>query len=394
MTPIHVVQIQPDQIGQLIAALQGQQAMIILPAAVGQQDQFPLIQPDFPPSGQPPAAEASVTESVALNTETMFAMWLEHCRTERKSKTTTISCYARTLQNHIIPELGGKEAGAHTEESIRAFLFNKEENGRLDGQGGLSETSIMDIFNILRNAFRWAEQKGLIPANPMKNLRLPKLKKSSMRVLFEEEQVLLEDRLSDEAHVLRMAVWLSLYLGVRIGEVSGLRWGDVNLTQHSIHVRRTLERMQIVEDGVPTGKTRIEIGPPKSEKSNRVIPCQDFLWDLLMQYRASFPATELTPGAYIIHQKDGKYYEPRAIQKYFTKLTHTLRIQDANFHCLRHTFATRALERSMDYKTLSELLGHSSIEMTMHYAHTLCVLKRREMKKLARVSPEPTKYAS
>lgn len=396
MTPYNIIQLQPGQLDQLMAALQTQQAMIILPAAAGAEDLAGQLQnlraTVLPPVAPPLQTVDPAPAASGVTMEIIISQWLEACSTDRKIKPQSVSCYASTAQNHIVPELGGVDAAAVTEEEIKAFLERKAAAGRLDGRGGLSEKSVLDIFNILRNALRWADQKGLIPSNPMRNLKQPKLKKTDMRVLFEEEQVRMEDCLSQEVHVLRIAVWLSLYLGMRIGEVSGVRWGDVNFRQRSVHVCRTLERMQIIENGVTTGKTRIEIGPPKSEKSDRLIPCQDFLWDMLMEYKASFPASELTPDSYIIHQKSGKYYEPRAIQKYFAKLCRTAGINDANFHCLRHTFATRALERSMDYKTLSELLGHASIEVTMEYAHALSALKRQEMKKMERVSTEPNKY--
>ena len=395
MAPYNIIQLEPGQLDQLMAALQTRQAMIILPAAVGAEylaGQLQNTQANVLPITPPPRTAAPAPTALETTVETIISRWLEACSTDRKIKPQSISCYAGTAQNHILPELGAIDARVITEEEIKAFLERKASSGRLDGRGGLSEKSVLDIFNILRNALRWADQKELIPSNPMRNLKQPKLKKTDMRMLFEEEQVRMEDCLSQEGHVLRIAVWLSLYLGMRVGEVSGVRWGDVNFRQRSFHVCRTQEPKQDVEHGVPTGRTRIEIGTPKSEKSDRLIPCQDFLWDMLMEYKAGFPASELTPDSYIVHQKSGKYYEPRAIQKYFAKLCRLAGIKDANFHCLRHTFATRALERAMDYKTLSELLGHASIEVTMEYAHALSALKRQEMKKMERVSTEPTKY--
>lgn len=347
---------------------------------------FPISAPSQPQAAGGPAAGA------------YFADWLARRKRERRTrggakvKEGTLSSYSHLIYQHLIPGLGGIPLAGLTTETLQAYLDEKLLGGRLDGRGGLSAKTVRDIYQVLNHALDDAVWDRLIPANPCARLALDALPEQDMRVLVEGEQLRLEDQLTEETHPARIGVWLSLYLGLRIGEVSAGGWDCLEERTRRFHVSRTLERIKILdEDGKPTGKTRIYVGPAKSSKSDRYIPIPDFLWDMLMAYKRSLPPAETAPGQFLIHQPGGKYYEPRAIQRYFAFLTRRAGIEDANYHSLRHTFATRALERNVEIKTLSEILGHSDIKTTMRYAHSLDTLKRREMGKMERLSTDESK---
>lgn len=321
-----------------------------------------------------------------MTLEALLSRWLLRCEQDKNVKATTVSCYAQTVYRQIIPGLGHCFVSEVTDEKLEEFLAEKRETGRLDGRGGLSSKSVLGIYQIILDAVRWGVREGLVPANPILGKASPKARLADMRVLTEDEQIRLEDALSEEEHVLAVAVWLSLYLGPRVGEVCACQWRHLDYHRHRLHICGTLQRMQVLEGGRPTGRTTIQIGPPKSAKGNRWLPMQDFLWDILMKHQVRFPAMEAEPDQFILHQPGGKFFEPRSVQRYFAKVCRKAGVADANYHCLRHTFATRALECGMDYKTLSELLGHANLEITMRYVHALDVMKQREIKKLNRIS--------
>ena len=128
-------------------------------------------------------------------------------------------------------------------------------------------------------------------------------------------------------------------------------------------------------------KTKLVFLPPKSVSSIREIPLPGFMMRKLWNYKQS----QFNMSKYVIHN-NGKVIEPRNYQYYFKRLLKQAKIEPANFHTLRHTFATRALEIGFDVKTLSELLGHSSATITLNkYAHSLDEHKRSRMEMLSAI---------
>ena len=151
---------------------------------------------------------------------------------------------------------------------------------------------------------------------------------------------------------------------MRIGELCALKWEDIDLEASVLTVNGTQTR----------SKDGIEITEPKSKTSKREIPIPDFLTEKLKS----------------IYKNDGYVltsaslpFDVRTYRRHFKKLLKTASLPDIKFHSLRHSFATRALEVGMDYKTLSEILGHSSVGITLDlYAHSLKEHKINQMKKL------------
>lgn len=163
-----------------------------------------------------------------------------------------------------------------------------------------------------------------------------------------------------------MAILFGLYTGCRLGEICGLKWEDIDFKHKEFHVRRTAQRIY----AEPGGKTVLSELAPKSSMSERCIPMTDTLVDLLSQLDMSH--------AYVFG-KD-KPLEPRTLQQHFHTLLQDAGLPSHNFHVLRHTFATNCIESRMDIKTLSELLGHADIKITLErYVHPTMESKRRQM---------------
>ena len=172
---------------------------------------------------------------------------------------------------------------------------------------------------------------------------------------------------------------LRLYTGLRIGELCGLKWEDIDFNNKILKVRRTMQRVRNFEGG--ENKTEIALLSPKTKSSRRDIPLPTFLIELLK--RRYIEESALFSKLEFVISREGKYIEPRSVQYHFNKLLDEAKVETSNFHALRHTFAVRALESQFDIQTLSELLGHKSAAVTLaHYAHSLIEHKRNSMESL------------
>ena len=168
----------------------------------------------------------------------------------------------------------------------------------------------------------------------------------------------------------------ALYTGIRIGELCALQWEDVSLQSATLKVQKTLQRIQDTTKGA-SSKTKIVITEPKSKCSIRDIPIPKFLVEIARHFSDS-------PKAYILTGDKLKYTEPRTVQNHFKKYIDSCGIERANFHALRHTFATRCIELGFEIKSLSEILGHANVNITLNrYVHSSFDLKSANMNKLA-----------
>ena len=165
-----------------------------------------------------------------------------------------------------------------------------------------------------------------------------------------------------------LPVLLSLYTGMRLGEVCALKWQDIDWKKRTVAVRRTAQR---VAHALPSAheSTFLMVGTPKSRRSRRVLPIPDFLISKLRE--AFFAAGSLSPETFIFG-KGARAAEPRTLQRRFSRLLHSVGLTGVHFHTLRHSFATRLMELGVDIQTISALLGHESARTTLDfYGHSL-----------------------
>lgn len=300
-----------------------------------------------------------------------LAEWMDHWMESEllgSIKESSWQAYRNQLDRHILPVLGDFMLTQLTPKVIHDFVENLEASGLASG-------TIRGIYRLLAAAMRFALDEGVIRKIPCRRIRVQRKESIEQRVLSRSEQ----DKLRKTAVGSRdLPALLSLYTGMRLGEVCALKWSDIDWEKGTITVRRTVQRMARTDGSGGGGKTMLMIGTPKSIRSHRVLPVPEFIFDLLKEKLCQSAQSDYVFGI------AGRAADPRTIQRRFHRMTDRLGIAGAHFHTLRHSFATRLLELGVDIKTVSALLGHGSARTTLDfYAHSLIEQQRSAVALLA-----------
>lgn len=292
-------------------------------------------------------------------------------------KESTYSKYVFGIHRHIEPELGKLYVQDLNSDTIAYFTRNKLTNGKLSGKGGLSPKTVADLLSIIKLALDFGCQREygcpehIVIHNPRQVL-------PDIQVLKQTEQERLEHYILEHSNPECIGILLSLYTGLRIGEVCALRWGDIHFEDKILCIQRTIMRIQNVSTDAEQ-KTKIVIGSPKTGSSKRQIPIPEFICSLLWSQRKN-PSDYLLTGTQ-------HYLEPRNYYLKYKKVMQKCGISQYNYHALRHTFATRCVENGFDIKSLSEILGHADVSTTLRrYIHPSMNLKRQQMERLQTVT--------
>lgn len=304
--------------------------------------------------------------SVILN------MWLGS-RFFHQKESTKLK-YRNIIDRHIIPQLGGADIAALDDVAVNKFLADKRESGRLDGSGGLSNSYIKTMAIIISSAMNYAAEKGL--RSPLSaKIQKPVTVRREISVLSEEAQKKIENRLKHSASLSALGILIALNTGLRIGEICALKWEDIDVEAGVIHVRHSIVRISS-QDSASDCKTRLIVADPKTKTSRRDIPINTKLLDIISL------AAPLSESDFVVSDGAG-FVSPRTFEYRFHRILKQYGLQDVNFHALRHTFATRCVEKNVDIKTLSEVLGHSNVSITLNtYVHPSFESKRKQMEKL------------
>lgn len=288
-------------------------------------------------------------------------------------KKSTYTRYFDTLELHILPLLGGYKICRLSLDDVERFANEKLKSGRVDGGGGLSPKTVRDQLSIIKAVMDYAKSQKYI--GETFSLTYPKHQQQEMRVLSKQEQASLEEVLTDNMDTYKLGVLVCLYTGLRLGEVCALQWQDIAISHQVLSVRKTIQRIK--NQDVDGSKTKVIIDAPKSKCSLRQIPLPDFL----VEHPNRFYKNK---DAFVLSGVENRPAELRTLQNHFKQYTSLSAIETVNFHTLRHTFATRCVEAGVDIKSLSEILGHSNVNITLNrYVHSSLDQKRECVNRLA-----------
>ena len=315
----------------------------------------------------------SIAARMAAEADKPFSVycdeWLQ--LTKSRLKESSYIKYSAVIDGHIKRRLGGCRPRSLTQSTINGFSM------ALTEKDGLSPKTARDILTVLKSVLIYAGKQfpGQFPAV---EIVFPREIRREARVLTRPEQVRFMEYLLTNMDAGRFGVLLAMLTGLRIGELCALRWDAVSLSDNTIRVEETMQRLK--DEECRGGKrTKIIVTAPKSGTSMRVIPMTEFAAALCAQMIVVDRRAFVLTGS-------RRFIEPRTVQYRLRRYLRECGIEDAHFHTLRHTFATRCVEVGFELKSLSEILGHSSTAITLNrYVHSSIELKRDNMFKLSDV---------
>ncbi len=291
-------------------------------------------------------------ESEINTIECLSQIWMRDKK--ERVKPSTYANYESIIMKHI-EGVFEKNLKQITKKDIYSFvesLAKKE----------LQASTIRSITDVLRYILRKGSQMGIIE-NEIAECCIYRSGRNTVRVCSGDDREKIEQILFSIDNLFATGILLMLSTGIRVGELCGIRWEDINFEEKTFRIIRTIQRIKNDGNEREKGKTYIHIGIPKTETSLRAIPIPTKLYSLLQKYK-SLPSHYLLTGS-------SSCMEPRNVQKRFETILRRNQITHYNLHSLRHGFASTAIEKGIDCKTVSSILGHSSTKITLDlYVHS------------------------
>lgn len=268
-------------------------------------------------------------------------------------KKSSYSAYLLLIENHLLPTFG--EQISVEESEVQEFVFKKLEEG-------LSQKTIKDILIVLKMILKFGVKNKLFEYQQF-DVQFPTERENpGIEILSRTNQKKIMNYAQEHFTFKNLGIYICLSAGIRIGEICALTWEDINTDTGIISIRKTIQRIYIVED--KKRHTELILDTPKTKNSIREIPMSRNLQKMLK------PIKKVVNESFYVLTNEAKPTEPRTYRNYYKKLMKELDIPDLKFHGLRHSFATRCIESNCDYKTVSVILGHSNISTTLNlYVH-------------------------
>lgn len=301
----------------------------------------------------------------------ILLLWLKS--NQIKVKKSTEAKYMYMIERHIKPQLGSKRISSLSAPVINGFLFDKMNNGRIDGKGGLSASYVKTMAIIIASALKFAANEGYGQL-PKGDIIKPPTTSRGIQILSLTAQQQFERAVINSIDETKAGIFIALYTGIRIGELCALAWEDIDLDSKIIHIRHTVSRIR-ANNGDST-HTELIIDDPKTKAAVRDIPISQILLPVLEKMK------QQSTSKYVISNRPN-FVSTRTFDYRYKKALLDLGIPQINFHALRHTFATRCIEVGMDIKSVSQILGHSNAAITLNtYVHPSIEIIRIQLQKL------------
>ena len=303
--------------------------------------------------------------------ETKFSKIVALWKEDKKQyvKRSTFAAYTLLIENHILPTFG--EMALVEEQDVQTFVFRKLNEG-------LSHKTIKDILIVLKMILRFGAKNQMTEYRQI-DIKFPTERdKHSIDILNRSHQKQIMEYIRLHFTFKNLGIYICLSAGMRIGEICALTWDDLDVENGIIHVRKTIQRIYVIEEHRKS--TEVILDTPKTKNSIREIPMTK---NLLKMIR---PIKKIVNGNFYVLTNEPKPTEPRTYRNYYKQFMQSLGLPLMKFHGLRHSFATRCIESKCDYKTVSVLLGHSNISTTLNlYVHPNLEQKKRCMEQMSRL---------
>ncbi len=249
------------------------------------------------------------TSAPTMSIQELSSEWM--LTVQNRIKESTASNYRMKLEKHILPALGDKNCNMITAKDIYSFINRKTSDG-------LSARYVADIIVLLKSIYRYASREYAIH-NVLDGIVLPNKNNTEVRMLTHEQKQILSAYLKREHSLDSLGVALSLYTGIRIGELCALQWKDIDLTNAALTIRKTIQRIQVFGD---KNKTKLVITEPKSVNSLRTIPIPNHLIQMVKEYVDK-------PSAFVL-SGCSRPVEPRTMQNRFKRIMHNDNLPSIN----------------------------------------------------------------
>lgn len=317
--------------------------------------------------------------SYSENSDITLIKWLttwrnDYCINIRPSTRMNYDTY---INRHIAPsDIANIPVCQINTSVLQNFFNNLSQNGRIDGKGGLSAKTVRNLYNMLHKALKQAVGNQMITNNPAEYVVLPKVTKPSVKALDIHEQQSLLDACKGERW--EIAVQISLWTGLRIGELLALRQSDFKMSNNIYYLDITKSLQRVKDYSGESNSTILNECDTKTENSVRQIPLSPYISEIIAKHfakqkasaDASFGLYKTDP--YIVCNEIGNCIDPSTYRKWFKGITEKAGLSGRiTPHTLRHTFASTALKCGVNLKSISDILGHYSTDFTARtYIHT------------------------
>ena len=286
-------------------------------------------------------------------------------------KPRTLESYTAQVENHIKPALGAVKLETLTTPAIQRF-YNRLSKGK-DGKAGLSPKTVKNIHGILHEALQQACKVGYIRTNPADSCTLPRAEKKEIKPLDSDEIAAFLKAI--QGHQFETVYMVTLFTGLRRGEVLGLTWDAVDFGNGTLLVNKQLQK-------IPGERAAFRLVTTKNSKG-RTITAAPSIFAALKKYRAKQTEWRLKAGDrwedsnFVFTNELGHHLSPHTVYHNYKRIVASIGLPNARFHDLRHSYAVAALKEGDDVKTVQQNLGHHSAAFTLDtYAHATAEMKR------------------
>ena len=287
-------------------------------------------------------------------------------------KLSSVSAYMLTIKNIILPILGDYDLEAVSSKEAESLKQACEDKG-------LSKKTIQDVIICLKNILKVANILEVAETKTISVLWGTGNNEVKKQVeAYNKDQVRkLVASLEETPSFKNLGLLITIYSGMRIGEVCALQWKDIDLEEKVIRVNKSIQRIYTEEDTMGKMKTELLISTPKTKSSQREIPIVQPLLKIMKDF------AKICRPDYFVCSGTTTPIEPRTYRSYYMKKIEEIGLPRLKFHGLRHTFATQLIASKADVKTVSAILGHSDITTTLNtYVHPSRDDKRNALSKL------------